>query len=131
MLWCWKDRRRRRLELLLLGWLAARWLDALWPGMPERIVMLLVLRYVPFFIIGILSYRVWAGQRSWRQQAPHAALALLSVATIDSPDMLLAGVLLLATRSEEHTSELQSLMRRSYAVFCSKKKQYTHAKLST
>src|SRR3546814_3275346 len=25
-------------------------------------------------------------------------------------------------RSEEHTSELQSLMRRSYAVFCSKKK---------
>src|SRR3546814_945184 len=24
-------------------------------------------------------------------------------------------------RSEEHTSELQSLMRRSYAVFCSKK----------
>src|SRR3546814_7013107 len=26
-------------------------------------------------------------------------------------------------RSEEHTSELQSLMRRSYAVFCMKKKQ--------
>src|SRR3546814_7036020 len=31
------------------------------------------------------------------------------------------------TRSEEHTSELQSLMRISYAVFClkKKKKQYT------
>src|SRR3546814_1562138 len=27
-----------------------------------------------------------------------------------------------ATRSEEHTSELQSLMRISYAVFCSEKK---------
>src|SRR3546814_5998499 len=27
-------------------------------------------------------------------------------------------------RSEEHTSELQSLMRISYAVFCLKKKQY-------
>src|SRR3546814_2756381 len=27
-----------------------------------------------------------------------------------------------APRSEEHTSELQSLMRRSYAVFCLKKK---------
>src|SRR3546814_4018821 len=26
-------------------------------------------------------------------------------------------------RSEEHTSELQSLMRSSYAVFCSKKKK--------
>src|SRR3546814_9308934 len=28
-----------------------------------------------------------------------------------------------STRSEEHTSELQSLMRISYAVFCVKKKQ--------
>src|SRR3546814_3927530 len=30
--------------------------------------------------------------------------------------------LISATRSEEHTSELQSLMRNSYAVFCLKKK---------
>src|SRR3546814_3981764 len=29
-----------------------------------------------------------------------------------------------ADRSEEHTSELQSLMRNSYAVFCSKKKKH-------
>src|SRR3546814_6673999 len=40
-----------------------------------------------------------------------------------------------ASRSEEHTSELQSLMRKSYAVFCLKKKsrktvniQYTQKK---
>src|SRR3546814_8305617 len=34
------------------------------------------------------------------------------------------------TRSEEHTSELQSLMRISYAVFCLKKKQHiTHQKV--
>src|SRR3546814_5349365 len=31
----------------------------------------------------------------------------------------------LAARSEEHTSELQSLMRISYAVFCLKKKTKT------
>src|SRR3546814_8448477 len=30
------------------------------------------------------------------------------------------------TRSEKHTSELQSLMRISYAVFCLKKKQKTN-----
>src|SRR3546814_1847792 len=30
-------------------------------------------------------------------------------------------------RSEEHTSELQSLMRISYAVFCLKKKKQKHA----
>src|SRR3546814_1480797 len=31
-----------------------------------------------------------------------------------------------AERSEEHTSELQSLMRNSYAVFCLKTKHPTH-----
>src|SRR3546814_3146435 len=31
-------------------------------------------------------------------------------------------------RSEEHTSELQSLMRISYAVFCLKKKKYKKTK---
>src|SRR3546814_4942444 len=36
-------------------------------------------------------------------------------------------------RSEEHTSELQSLMRISYAVFCLKKKNktYTNVKINT
>src|SRR3546814_6637695 len=32
-----------------------------------------------------------------------------------------------AQRSEEHTSELQSLMRISYAVFCLKKKKHQNA----
>src|SRR3546814_9571482 len=34
----------------------------------------------------------------------------------------------LGRRSEEHTSELQSLMRISYAVFCLKKKKTTNIK---
>src|SRR3546814_2441743 len=34
------------------------------------------------------------------------------------------------SRSEEHTSELQSLMRISYAVFCLKKKNISHYKTS-
>src|SRR3546814_1068375 len=32
------------------------------------------------------------------------------------------GIIIVGLRSEEHTSELQSLMRISYAVFCLKKK---------
>src|SRR3546814_6962633 len=35
------------------------------------------------------------------------------------------NVLLMSRRSEEHTSELQSLMRISYAVFCLNKKKYS------
>src|SRR3546814_7487230 len=36
------------------------------------------------------------------------------------------GVALHHMRSEEHTSELQSLLRISYAVFCLKKKRQTY-----
>src|SRR3546814_1486885 len=41
------------------------------------------------------------------------------------PDV--AGAPERAPRAEEHTSELQSLMRTSYAVFCLKNKNHTHA----
>src|SRR3546814_8525881 len=37
---------------------------------------------------------------------------------------------LVLRRSEEHTSELQSLMRISYAVFCLKKKKQKQSKIS-
>src|SRR3546814_2045817 len=40
-----------------------------------------------------------------------------------APDGGGADMGVLAERSEEHTSELQSLMRISYAVFCLKKKK--------
>src|SRR3546814_5211640 len=44
----------------------------------------------------------------------------------------LGRLLLLAQlRSEEHTSELQSLMRISYAVFCLKQKKSNRKRLST
>src|SRR3546814_8701355 len=43
----------------------------------------------------------------------------ISIATLDPSDL---GQII---RSEEHTSELQSLMRISYAVFCLKKKNNT------
>src|SRR3546814_9018111 len=48
---------------------------------------------------------------------------------VDANEML-AGIAAFSpatrSRSEEHTSELQSLMRISYAVFCLKKKKHTH-----
>src|SRR3546814_5152219 len=45
----------------------------------------------------------------------------------------LEGRLMVSRRSEEHTSELQSLMRISYAVFCLKKKTniHTHSRSCT
>src|SRR3546814_4377038 len=46
--------------------------------------------------------------------------AVVSCRSIEVPSRRRASC-----RSEEHTSELQSLMRISYAVFCLKKKNYT------
>src|SRR3546814_2640086 len=40
------------------------------------------------------------------------------------------GMSCTSNRSEEHTSELKSLMRISYAVFCLKKKQHNHHEIT-
>src|SRR3546814_9060237 len=53
--------------------------------------------------------------QSWRQPGWLLATKALALST--------RRTRLLATRSEEHTSELQSLMRLSYAVFCLNKKK--------
>src|SRR3546814_10576389 len=54
--------------------------------------------------------------------------ALLAAAILATADEAL-GARLAAWRSEEHTSELQSLMRLSYAGFClNKKKKNEHTK---
>src|SRR3546814_7158852 len=58
-----------------------------------------------------------------------AAIAPVSKTTDPEPGpelvrKLLAGIAA-KQRSEEHTSELQSLMRISYAVFCLQKKEHT------
>src|SRR3546814_3883353 len=50
--------------------------------------------------------------------------AAQAIAELQRPALVLApNKTLAAQRSEEHTSELQSLMRISYAVFCLKKKK--------
>ena len=95
MLGLWWLNGVRRVEQTILLWLAARLVFAfLWPNMPERLVMLLVLRYIPFFTIGMVAYRVWSGQRSMRDQAPVVAAILFTVAVTATVDYLIAAALL-------------------------------------
>src|SRR3546814_2790316 len=54
-----------------------------------------------------------------------AAGRVVEAATRVPLGMFLAVAAMPGWRSEEHTSELQSLMRISYAVFCLKKKKIT------
>src|SRR3546814_7854390 len=65
------------------------------------------------------SPRCRSMRRSLRESATTMRLSLLRVASEPSAN---------DARSEEHTSELQSLMRLSYAVFCLKKKTTKHIK---
>src|SRR3546814_3106673 len=55
----------------------------------------------------------FGGEIAWRRDET------LGLCFRDEPEKVAS---IMAARSEEHTSELQSLMRISYAVFCLKKK---------
>src|SRR3546814_8728537 len=55
---------------------------------------------------------------------PTDALSVRLIADYTFRDERCCAAIYVDNRSEEHTSELQSLMRTSYAVFCLKKKKY-------
>src|SRR3546814_8739335 len=68
------------------------------------------------------------GTKTPRSMSPMVLQPVNAIAESSSPLMMPTA------RSEEHTSELQSLMRISYAVFCLKKKtkrNTTHNKYNT
>src|SRR3546814_7681118 len=63
------------------------------------------------------SQRMWEPLRDWH--SPSASMTKIEASSpVGCPPRQRT-----ANRSEEHTSELQSLMRISYAVFCLKKKK--------
>src|SRR3546814_3334782 len=62
---------------------------------------------------GVLRFQPHLGEIAAALEAFHAAL----------DDEQREAVRIVGMRSEEHTSELQSLMRISYAVFCLQKKK--------
>src|SRR3546814_8679278 len=57
-----------------------------------------------------------------RVKADAALIGTDRIVVLHPPAALDADMAVVVLRSEEHTSELQSLMRISYAVFCLKKK---------
>src|SRR3546814_2486026 len=67
--------------------------------------------------------------RYWASESAYPAARILPEVSLEELKQLSRQASLVETdpaaRSEEHTSELQSLMRISYAVFCLKKKHKT------
>src|SRR3546814_1510029 len=60
---------------------------------------------------------------------PYIVVYLNKADMVDDAELMELVEMEVRERSEEHTSELQSLMRISYAVFCLKKKNNTHNQL--
>src|SRR3546814_5502617 len=75
------------------------------------------------------NHRRSSAARSFPVLARHEVNALLAALIASShsslPRLATRAITSPVERSEEHTSELQSLMRISYAVFCLKKKTST------
>src|SRR3546814_8591070 len=69
--------------------------------------------------------RAGAVARAENQEQRRVEMGRISGERFECPALLLPERLGFDSRSEEHTSELQSLMRNSYAVFCLKKKNNT------
>src|SRR3546814_10572379 len=83
----------------------------------------------PLSIVSAASSGVSAMPSRLEKDALTTAAATLprAMAVKAMEDCTVEGSSVRNSRSEEHTSELQSLMRISYAVFCLKKKQqYQH-----
>src|SRR3546814_6151311 len=89
-----------------------------------------LLPYTPLFLSVILNviYRDFTWSGLWRAMVRTVMISAMILLIVTGGTMFtsifrLHGGGMLVTRSAEHTSELQSLMRISYAVFCLKKKK--------
>src|SRR3546814_5161634 len=75
--------------------------------------------------IRALAFDDFGVSKHWHKRVVRAGINTITTAGDNPPDRVIGedDIVYLDLRSEEHTSELQSLMRISYAVFCLKKKK--------
>ncbi len=93
----WRARLLGRIETVLLGWIALKFAWWAVPALPSRLGLLVVEDFIPWFAIGMAAYRVYLGERSWRQQVAVLALGFLSVAITDTAEAEGAPWVYLAT----------------------------------
>src|SRR3546814_3678550 len=96
---------------------------------PEILSLVVKSSYLIAATLFLLGLQRMASPLTARSGIRWAGLGMViaTVATLFLPGLHNLGLIVAAAiRSEEHTSELQSLMRISYAVFCLKKKKTTH-----
>src|SRR3546814_7956147 len=109
----------RKKTYLMTPFLLALLLAAVFPGSAGGLVNVVKAYRAPGE-----SVRVPVGGNTWRSSGGEKGGRVTNQGIRDWDD----GEVVFTTRSEEHTSELQSLMRNSYAVLCLKKKNQMNTK---
>src|SRR3546814_4230863 len=100
------------------------WIDRTWPQLEAAGITRADLQTITKQIVPMIHYN-WGGTEVL---VSHGGFTKFPTSLHLIPDAILRrgnghyGT----SRSEEHTSELQSLMRISYAVFCLKKQKHIH-----
>src|SRR3546814_6179098 len=114
--------------LYLVGaWLVVQVVDTLLPmfGAPDwisrTVVLLLAIGFVPALVFAWVFELTPEGLERDADVPAHRSIAPQTAKRMNRT----------IVRSEEHTSELQSLMRISYAVFCLKKNKHNNRPHST
>jgi peptidoglycan/LPS O-acetylase OafA/YrhL len=95
MLGLWMGPGLKHMENWLLCWLWFKFAFHYWPEMPTRFATLTVANYIPFFAIGMVFYRIWAGHRSLRQQVPVFVTLLIILLATDTFDVFIAACCLI------------------------------------
>src|SRR3546814_4377440 len=80
---------------------------------------------VTFWVMGFEGQQVARLLPEFERRNPGIHVDLQQMPVLSAHEKLLTAFA--GDRSEEHTSELQSLMRISYAVFCLKKKNHNYS----
>ncbi len=109
----------RRIHLIILGWLALAAIE----GLSEKhhwhfsyvVRELLILRFIPFFAMGILFYRMRQHPAEWRLNLLMLVASLLAIAVGERPVFLLVALVCVAIFGAFHLGWLRFLNHRLFA----------------
>jgi peptidoglycan/LPS O-acetylase OafA/YrhL len=85
MLGMWRMRMLGEVESIALAYLVFRTAVRVAPSLDAWLNSVTVLQHVPFFFIGLISYRIWQGERTPTQQLPLLLLAGLNLYLSNMP----------------------------------------------
>ena len=79
----WRCGWTRQIEMVVLAWLVVKWLVWACPVLPAGIEQLLMVQHAPYFAVGLVTYRIWAGQRRVAEQLPILTACAVTVWLLD------------------------------------------------